>query len=180
MSFAALLSLEMTRFYSPPGSWWLWTLMSGKKLVMEDWMTQAGDWTYQVTQCGVLGFWAWSWAHYWPLWEQFGSSYKSGLQLSPNPANPCLVSHPEHPHVQSKSPTRMWTAALHNYPGSQPRCISAGEWRNKLWWLTKEYYTAVKKELLVTAPSSVEEAHKPSVMQEVRHMRICNYDSIYT
>ena len=75
---------------------------------------------------------------------------KLNILLLYNPAVVLLGIYPQElkTYVHRKTCTWMFIAALFIIAktGKQPRCLSIGEWINKLWYIhTIEYYSAIKR-----------------------------------
>ena len=72
---------------------------------------------------------------------------KLKIELPYDPAIPLLGIYPEKTIIQTESCTTMFTAALFTIikTGKQPKCPSTDEWI-KMWYIyTMEYYSAIKK-----------------------------------
>ena len=84
-----------------------------------------------------------------PLWKIVWR-YLRKLYIEPpyDPAIALLGVHPDKTFIEKDTCACMFIAALFTIAKTwkQPKCPSADEWINKMWWMyTMEYYSAVKK-----------------------------------
>ena len=72
---------------------------------------------------------------------------KLKLELPYDPAIPLLGIFPEKTIIQKESCTTMFIAALFTLARTwkQPKCPSTDEWIKKMYILTMEYYSAIKR-----------------------------------
>ena len=83
-----------------------------------------------------------------PLWKTVWTYLrKLNMELSYDPATPCLGIYPDKTCLEKETCTHMFIAALFTIAKTweQPKCTSTDEWINKMWYIyTMEYYSAIK------------------------------------
>ena len=105
-------------------------------------------------ECGGKG----TLLHYWwecqliqPLWKTVWRFLKKlGIKPPYDPAIPLLGIYPEETKVEKDTYIPLFIAALFTIARrwKQPRCPSTDEWIKKLWNVTMEYYSAIKRNAL--------------------------------
>ena len=112
-----------------------------------------------------------------PLWKTpWNFLRKLKIELPFNPAIPLLGLHPKSPEtpIQKNLCTPIFIAAQFTIAKcwKQPKCPSANEWIQKLWYIyTKEFYTAERKKELIpcaTAWLKLESIMVSEIVQAVR------------
>ena len=87
-----------------------------------------------------------------PLWRTVWRFLKKlKLELPYDPAIPLLGIYPEKNMVQKDTCTPVFIAVLFTIAKTwkQPKCPLTDEWTKKMWYISMEYYSAIKKKEII-------------------------------